>query len=87
MPDSVDPETRRRTMRAVKGKNTALELRLRSFLWRNDVRGYRCHVRAVPGNPDLAWIGLRVAVFLDSAWWHGHPSRWAPGRLPGQWDT
>ncbi len=74
-------------MRAVKGKNTALELGLRSLLWRNGVRGYRCHVRRVPGTPDLAWAGLRVAVFLDSAWWHGHPSRWTPGRLPGRWDT
>lgn len=37
--------------------------------------------------PDVAWPGLRVAVFLDSAWWHGHPSRWTPGRLPPPWDA
>jgi DNA mismatch endonuclease (patch repair protein) len=74
-------------MRAVKGKNTALELRLRSLLWRNGVRGYRCHVASVTGRPDLSWRGLRVAVFIDSAWWHGHPSRWAPGRLPEPWDV
>lgn len=27
-----------------------------------------------------------MAVFIDSAWWHGHPSRWTPGRLPPWWD-
>jgi DNA mismatch endonuclease, patch repair protein len=27
-----------------------------------------------------------VAVFVDSAWWHGHPSRWTPGRLSKWWD-
>ena len=27
-----------------------------------------------------------MAVFIDSAWWHGHPSRWTPGKLPGKWD-
>jgi DNA mismatch endonuclease (patch repair protein) len=36
--------------------------------------------------PDLAWKGRKVAVFVDSAWWHGHPSRWTPGKLPGKWD-
>jgi DNA mismatch endonuclease (patch repair protein) len=27
----------------------------------------------VPGKPDLAWLGRRVAVFVDGAFWHGHP--------------
>ena len=29
--------------------------------------------RRVLGRPDLAWIGRRVAVFVDGAFWHGHP--------------
>jgi DNA mismatch endonuclease (patch repair protein) len=40
----------------------------------------------VAGTPDLAWKNRKVAVFVDSAWWHGHPSRWSPGRLPKGWD-
>jgi DNA mismatch endonuclease (patch repair protein) len=43
-------------------------------------------VRSITGTPDIAWVGRRVAVFVDSAWWHGHPSRWTPGRLPDAWD-
>jgi DNA mismatch endonuclease, patch repair protein len=23
---------------------------------------------------------------VDSAWWHGHPSRWTKGRHPPEWD-
>lgn len=87
MPDRVDLETRRRIMRSVKGKDTGLERRFRSRLWAAGVRGYRCNVRAIPGTPDLAWKALHLAVFLDSAWWHGHPSRWSPGRLPTRWDV
>jgi len=35
---------------------------------------------------SCAWKGRCVAVFIDSAWWHGHPSRWRPGKLSHWWD-
>jgi DNA mismatch endonuclease Vsr len=73
-------------MRRVKSKNTKPELTLRHALWAAGVRGWRCHVRAVFGTPDLAWPGRKVAIFVDSAWWHGHPSRWTPGYHPRRWD-
>lgn len=73
-------------MSRVRSKDTGPELVLRRALWAAGVRGWRCHVRGVTGTPDLAWKGQRVALFVDSAWWHGHPSRWTPGRLPGKWD-
>jgi DNA mismatch endonuclease (patch repair protein) len=44
-------------------------------------------MRGVPGTPDLCWKGRRIAVFVDSAWWHGHPTRWTPGRHPPNWDA
>lgn len=74
-------------MRAVRSKNSRMERTFRSQLWSHGVRGYRCHRRDIPGTPDLAWAGLRVAVFLDSAWFHGHPSRWIPNGHPAQWDA
>jgi DNA mismatch endonuclease (patch repair protein) len=87
MPDSVSPEVRSRIMRQVRAKDTRPELALRRALWGAGVRGWRCHVQSIVGTPDLAWSGRRVAVFVDSAWWHGHPSRWTPGRLPAKWDA
>jgi DNA mismatch endonuclease (patch repair protein) len=74
-------------MGRVRSKNTRPELTLRRALWAAGVRGWRCHVKSVVGTPDLVWLGRRVAVFVDSAWWHGHPSRWSRGRLPEHWDA
>lgn len=73
-------------MALIRSRNTELEMRFRRALYAAGVRGWRCHVRGVFGTPDLAWKGRKLAAFIDSAWWHGHPSRWTPGRLPGRWD-
>ncbi len=73
-------------MALIRGKDTQLEIRFRRGLWAAGARGWRCHVRAVFGTPDVAWPGRRIAVFIDSAWWHGHPSRWTPGKLAPKWD-
>jgi DNA mismatch endonuclease (patch repair protein) len=86
MADNVDEATRSRIMSRVCAKNTKPEMVLRRALWAAGVRGYRCHVRSIPGTPDLSWPRRKIAVFVDSAWWHGHPSRWEPGRPPYQWD-
>lgn len=86
MADKVDQATRSRIMSRVRSRNTKPELLLRRALWAAGVRGWRCHVRGVPGTPDLCWKGRKLAVFVDSAWWHGHPSRWTPGRQPPEWD-
>lgn len=60
-------------MSRVRTRDTAPELALRRALWDAGVRGWRLHSRRVTGRPDLAWIGRRVAVFVDGAFWHGHP--------------
>lgn len=73
-------------MAAVRSTNTSPELRLRRALYAAGIRGWRCHYRGVSGKPDLAWPSLRVAVFVDGAFWHGHPSRHKPGRSGEYWD-
>lgn len=86
MADTVPSAVRSRIMSRVRAKNTGPELLLRRALWSAGLRGWRCHVRGVVGTPDVCWVGRKVAVFVDSAWWHGHPSRWTPGRHPERWD-
>lgn len=66
-------------MAAIRAKDTKPELALRRALWRVGVRGWRCHVRSGPGNPDLAFTKCKVAVFVDGAYWHGHPDHVRPG--------
>lgn len=86
MTDTRTPEQRRRIMAAVKGKNTAPEVALRRALHAAGVRGWRNHYKPAAGTPDLAWPALQVAVFVDGAFWHGHPSRHKPGRSGAYWD-
>jgi len=86
MTDTRTPEQRKRIMAAVKGKNTAPEMALRRALHAAGVRGWRNHYKSAAGTPDLAWPALRVAVFVDGAFWHGHPSRHKPGRSGAYWD-
>jgi DNA mismatch endonuclease (patch repair protein) len=74
-------------MRAVKGKNTSPELLLRKALRAHGVTGYRLHRKDIAGKPDLAFIGKKVAVFVDGAWWHGHPDKWWLGRSGDYWDA
>ena len=72
-------------MSRVRTRDTDPELRLRRALWQRGVRGWRVHPKLVPGKPDLAWIGRRVAVFVDGAFWHGHPDYYK-GQSGPFWD-
>ena len=73
-------------MAAVRSTDTTPEVQLRRALFAAGIRGWRCHYKRAPGKPDLAWSSLRVAVFVDGAFWHGHPSRHKPGRSGAYWD-
>jgi DNA mismatch endonuclease, patch repair protein len=63
-------------MSRVRTRDTAPEVALRRALWAAGVRGWRLQARDVPGRPDLVWKGRRVAVFVDGAFWHGHPDHY-----------
>lgn len=68
------PESSRR-MAKVRQKGTEAELALRRELYRNGLR-YRVSF-AVLKKPrrvaDIAFPGLRIAVFVDGCFWHGCP--------------
>lgn len=86
MPDALTRDQRSALMSRVKTRDTAPEVALRRALWAVGVRGWRCHPKSVPGKPDLAWIGRRVAVFVDGAFWHGHPDHYW-GQSGAFWDA
>ena len=58
-------------MRRVKGKDTAPELKVRRLLRRMGV-GYRLHRADLPGKPDIAMPGRKLALFVHGCFWHGH---------------
>jgi DNA mismatch endonuclease (patch repair protein) len=86
MPDTYSAEVRSRVMARVKGRDTGPEMLLRRAMYRRGIRGWRCHRANLPGKPDIAFGRARVAVFVDGGFWHGHPSKWWPGRSGPYWD-
>lgn len=60
-----------KNMKAVKNKDSQIELLLRKELWARGLR-YRKNVNRIVGKPDIAFLGKKVAVFCDSEFWHGH---------------
>jgi DNA mismatch endonuclease, patch repair protein len=66
------PAQRSINMSKIKAKNTKPEIVLRKALWAMGIKGYRLHRKDVPGSPDIAFLGQKVAVFIDGAFWHGH---------------
>ena len=64
-------EQRSRTMRAVKGKDTAPEMTTRRMVHGMGYR-YRLHRKDLPGKPDLVFGSRRKVVFVHGCFWHGH---------------
>jgi DNA mismatch endonuclease (patch repair protein) len=78
-----------RVGRANRGRDTAPERLLRSALWRRGLR-FRVHYALLPGKPDIALVGRKVAIFCDGDFWHGRDwaarrEKLARGSNPGYW--
>lgn len=58
-------------MRAVRSRDTKPELVVRKIAY--SIRpGYRLHRKDIPGNPDIAYVGRKQAIFVHGCFWHGH---------------
>lgn len=77
MPDVFSPEKRSEIMSRIRGRDTGLELRVRSALWR---RGLRFQTQYGPYKIDVAFPRRRVAVFVDSCYFHGCPRHFVAPR-------
>jgi len=65
------PESRSRIMRAVKGRDTSLEMTIRRLIFSMGYR-YRLHRKDLPGKPDLVFPSRRKVLFIHGCFWHGH---------------
>jgi DNA mismatch endonuclease (patch repair protein) len=66
-------------MARVRSRDTAPERLLRALLTARAVR-YRLHRKDLPGTPDVYIPRLRLALFVNGCFWHGHAC--PRGRLP-----
>ena len=71
--DRVSKEQRSLVMSTVRAKGTKLEDRFCAALRGEGMRGFRRNVESLPGRPDVVFRAARVAIFLDSCFWHGCP--------------
>lgn len=71
MADVVSRAVRSTMMAGIRGKNTKPELVVRQALTTAGVR-YRLHRKDLPGAPDVAMLGRRVAIFVHGCFWHSH---------------
>ncbi|ACV21901.1 very short patch repair endonuclease [Slackia heliotrinireducens] len=69
--ENVSPAVHK-SMTSNKGKNTKPELLVRKRLREDGLLGYRVHWK-VPGHPDVAWPGKKVAIFVHGCFWHRCP--------------
>jgi DNA (cytosine-5)-methyltransferase 1 len=63
-------EIRSYNMSQIRSKDTVIEIALRRALSGRGHR-YRTHYKGAPGKPDIAFTPVKLAVFCDSAFWHG----------------
>lgn len=65
-------EAVRKSMQGNKRCDTKPELLVRARLRAAGLTGYRLQWK-VPGHPDVAWPGKRVALFINGCFWHRCP--------------
>ncbi len=68
--DVLTTEQRSRNMKAIKSRGTKDEVLLAKALWKKGLR-YRKNDKTVLGKPDLTFKKSKVAVFVDSEFFHG----------------
>lgn len=70
--DKVSKKIRSKTMSAIRSCDTKMELKFRGALFKRGVR-YRKNVGNLPGKPDVSIKSKKIAIFLDSCFWHCCP--------------
>jgi len=72
--DRLSRKARSALMSTIRSRgNKSTELRFRALLIRAGIHGWCVQPRGIAGKPDFAFLARRIAVFIDSCFWHGCP--------------
>ena len=66
-------EVTTKVMKANRGKDTGPEQTVRRLLREMGYPGYRLNWKKVPGRPDIAYPGRKIAIFVNGCFWHRCP--------------
>mgnify|MGYP001612360416 CR=1 FL=1 len=68
--DNVSTKKRSEIMRAIRNKDSQIENLLRKELRKRKIR-FKANVASLTGKPDIVFARKKLAVFIDSCFWHG----------------
>ena len=69
--DVFSKEKRSEVMSRIKGKDTKLEVKVRSRLFKDGYR-FRKNDKRYPGKPDILLPRYKTAIFINGCFWHNH---------------
>ena len=72
--DRISKKARSVLMSKIKGSgNKTTEAKIRSFLTRNGVSGWKMNDKSIMGAPDFVFHKIKLAIFVDGCFWHKCP--------------
>jgi DNA mismatch endonuclease (patch repair protein) len=72
--DNLTPAQRKKNMQNIRSKNTRPERTIMSELKKENIY-FSTHATNILGKPDIVFRRKKIVVFIDSDFWHKHPSR------------
>jgi len=69
--NKITKDKRSAIMKAIKSKDTTIEVLLRKSLWHSGIR-YRKNYKTCNCNIDIAITKYKIAIFCDGDFWHGN---------------
>lgn len=59
-------------MSKVKNKNTKPEVQVKHLLCELGYKQYRLSTKQLSCRPDVVFVGIKKAIFVNGCFWHGH---------------
>ena len=72
--DNLTKKQRKKNMQNIRSKNTIPEKLVMRALRKSGVY-FSTHANDIEGRPDIVFRRKKIAVFIDSDFWHCHPKR------------
>lgn len=72
--DNLTPAQRRKNMQNIRSFGTKPEKLVARELRKRKVY-FAGNVKSITGKPDFVFRRKKIAIFVDSDFWHGHPKR------------